>query len=321
MAEMIRIQGLSKRYGPSGGTLALADVNLDIGEGEIFSLLGPNGAGKTTLIGVLCGLLTPTTGDACIGGRSVVREPMAVKQIIGIVPEEIALYPQLSARRNLRYFGALYGLGGAALEGVVNATLEVVGLAARGDERVGRYSNGMKRRLNIAAGLLHAPRVLLMDEPTLGLDPPGRRAILDLVRRLQQERHVTLLYTTHNMAEAEEISDRVGIIHEGRLVALGAPAELIRTLHAEDTLCLHVDDASRIPAAALAALRGAEGVSRLSVGADTLTLSVAAAAAALPNILDRAQAAGIAVRSLTVEQPNLEAVFLRLTGHRLSQTP
>jgi ABC-2 type transport system ATP-binding protein len=160
-----------------------------------------------------------------------------------------------------------------------------------------------------------------MDEPTLGLDPSSRRAILDLMRRLQQERHVTLLYTTHNMAEAEEISDRVGIIHQGRLVAVGAPAELIHTLHAEDTLRLHVDDASRIPAAALDALAGAAGVSRLIVAADTLTLSVAAAAAALPTILSRAQAAGIAVRSLTVEQPNLEAVFLRLTGRQLSQIP
>ena len=318
MAEIIRVQGLSKRYGPAGGTLALDDINLNIDAGEIFSLLGPNGAGKSTLIGVLCGLLAPTAGDAYVDGHSVVREPKAVKQIIGVVPEELALYPQLSARRNLRYFGALYGLGSAALERAVNAALEVVGLTARGDERVGRYSNGMKRRLNIAAGLLHAPRVLLMDEPTLGLDPPGRRAILDLVRRLQQERHVTLLYTTHNMTEAEEISDRVGIIHGGRLVALGAPVELIRTLHAEDTLRLHVADASRLPVAALDALRGAGGVSRLIVGADTLTLSVAGAAAALPNILDRAQAAGIAVRSLTVEQPNLEAVFLRLTGRGLT---
>jgi ABC-2 type transport system ATP-binding protein len=319
--EIISIRGLCKRYGPAGSPLALADVDLDVRSGEMLSLLGPNGAGKTSLLGVLSGLLPPTAGDACVAGHSVTREPMAVKRVIGVVPEEIALYPQLSARRNLRYFAALYGLNGAAREQAVAAALDEVGLAARADQRVGQYSNGMKRRLNIAAGLLHGPRVLLLDEPTAGLDPESRHAILDLVRRLKQENGVTIVYTTHNMAEAEEISDRVGIIHQGRLIALGTPAELIATLHAEDTLRLHLDGSGPPPAAALAALQRLPGVGRLDARPGTVTFAVAGAADVLPAVLAAAGAAGIGVRSLTVEQPNLEAVFLRLTGRSLGEPP
>ena len=320
MAEIITLRNLSKQYHPPDGPLAISEIDLHIQEGEIFSLLGPNGAGKTTLIAVLCGLFPPTSGEAIIAGYSVVQNPMAVKRLIGVVPEEIALYPQLSGRRNLQYFGLLYGLGRQELDEAIDEALTVVGLADRADERVGHYSSGMKRRLNIGVGLLHRPRIVLMDEPTVGLDPEGRRRILDLVLQLKRDLGTTILYTTHYMEEAQEISDRVGIIHHGKIIALGKPDELIQTIHAEDTLRLHVG-VSPVSAATLTALRQVRGVRQVSPDGETITLSVLHAAEVLPKVLRLVEESGIGVRSLTVRQPNLEAVFLRLTGQRLTEAP
>ncbi len=318
MAPIITTHELTKQYHPPKGPMAIKEIDLEIQEGEIFSLLGPNGAGKTTLIAVLCGLFPPTRGDAMIAGHSVVQNPTAVKQIIGIVPEEIALYTRLTGRQNLRYFGSLYGLDGRELERAIDETLAVVGLTERADDRVANYSNGMKRRLNIAAGLLHNPRVLLMDEPTLGLDPENRRRILDLVVRLKQDHSATILYTTHNMDEAQELSDRVGIIHHGQIVALGTPAELIQMIHGEESLRLQV---SAVSPDALNVLRQIDGVEQISSDRDTLTLTLRSAAEVVPEVLRVVKEVGINVKALTIQQPNLEAVFLRLTGQRLTEAP
>jgi linearmycin/streptolysin S transport system ATP-binding protein len=230
MAAIISIRQLSKQYDPPHGPMAIDGIDLDIQEGEVFSLLGPNGAGKTTLIALLCGLFPPSRGEVVVAGHNVVRDPMAAKQIIGVVPEEIALYPRLSARQNLRYFGLLYGLRGRELDQAIEDLLAAVGLADRAGDKVVRYSSGMKRRLNVAVGLVHRPRIVLMDEPTLGLDPRSRRSILDLVLQLRREQGATILYTTHYMDEAQELSDRVGILHLGRIIALGTPDELTRTI-------------------------------------------------------------------------------------------
>jgi ABC-2 type transport system ATP-binding protein len=320
LAPIITTHKLSKQYHPPKGPLAIKEIDLEIQEGEIFGLLGPNGAGKTTLIGVLCGLLPPTTGDATIAGHSVGRNPMAVKRIIGVVPEEIALYARLSGRQNLRYFGSLYGLAGRELDQAVDKALEEIALTDRAGDKVADYSNGMKRRLNIAVELLHKPRILLMDEPTLGLDPESRRHILDLVMRFKQDQGTTILYTTHNMDEAQELSDRVGIIHHGRIIALGAPGELIQAMHSEDTLRLNIG-ISTVSPAALNALRRVKGVKQISSDKHTLTFSLLSAAEVLPEILCIVKEAGIGVRALTVQQPNLETVFLRLTGERLTEAP
>jgi len=326
MTEIITIRKLSKQYYPPDGPMAINEVDLQINEGEIFSLLGPNGAGKTTLIAILCGLFPPTSGDAMIAGHSVVQNPMAVKQIIGVVPEEIALYPQLSGRQNLRYFGLLYGLSGRELSEAIDDVLTVIGLMERADDKVGHYSSGMKRRLNVGVGLLHKPRIVLLDEPTVGLDPKSRRRTLDLVLQLKEDYGATILYTTHYMEEAQELSDRVGIIHHGRIIALGTPDELIQTIHVGDTLhlsCmpstgrLHVG-VSRVSAPLLDALRQVRGVKDVSAEGDAITLSLLHAADVLPEILRIMQEAGIVVSSLTVQQPNLEAVFLHLTGQRLT---
>lgn len=318
MAEIITIRELSKQYQPPSGPMALDDIDVHIQEGEIFSLLGPNGAGKTTLIAILCGLFPPTSGEAIVAGHSVVQNPMAVKQLIGVVPEEIALYPQLSGRQNLRYFGLLYDLGGQELDKAIDTTLTVIGLMDRADDKVAHYSSGMKRRLNIGVGLLHKPRIVLMDEPTVGLDPESRRRILDLVLQLKRDHGATILYTTHYMEEAEELSDRVGVIHHGRIIALGAPDELIQTIHAEDTLRLHVG-VSQVTATTLDALKQVGGIKQVSLDEDTITLSILRAAEVLPDVLRVVEESGIGVRSLTVQQPNLEGVFLRLTGQKLTE--
>ena len=326
MAGIITVRKLSKQYNPPDGPMAINEVDLQIQEGEIFSLLGPNGAGKTTLIAILCGLFPPTSGDAIVAGHSVVQNPMAVKRIIGVVPEEIALYPQLSGRQNLRYFGLLYGLSGQELDEAIDDVLTVIGLVDRVGDKVGSYSSGMKRRLNVGVGLLHRPQIVLLDEPTLGLDPESRRRVLDLVLQLKRDHGTTILYTTHHMEEAQELSDRVGIIHHGRIIALGTPDELIQTIHVGDTLhlsCmpstgrLHVG-VSKVSAPLLDALRQVRGVKEVSAEGDAITLSLLHAADVLPEILRIVQEAGIVVSSLTVQQPNLEAVFLHLTGQRLT---
>jgi len=318
MAEIITIRKLSKQYNPPDGPLALSETDLQIKEGEIFSLLGPNGAGKTTLIAVLCGLFPPTSGEAIIAGHSVVQNPMAVKRIIGVVPEEIALYSQFSGRQNLRYFGLLYDLSGQELDEAIDEVLAVIGLTDRAGDKVAHYSSGMKRRLNIGVGLLHKPRIVLMDEPTVGLDPESRRRILNLVLHLKRDLGTTILYTTHYMEEAQEISDRVGIIHHGKIIALGKPDELIQTIHAEDTVRLHVG-VSQVSDITLAALKQVRGIRQVSLDGEIITLSVLDAAEVLPEILRLVEKSGIGVRSLTVQQPNLEAVFLRLTGQRLTE--
>jgi ABC-2 type transport system ATP-binding protein len=315
MAEIITIRNLSKRYHPHG-PLVLDNINLHIHEGEIFSLLGPNGAGKTTLIAVLCGLFPPSSGEAIIAGHSVVQDPMAVKQIIGVVPEEVALYPRLSGRQNLRYFGELYGLSGQELDRAIDDVLAVIEMTDRAGDKVAHYSSGMKRRLNVGVGLLHKPKIVLLDEPTLGLDPESRRRILNLVKQLKQDHGATVLYTTHHMEEAQELSDRVGIIHLGQIIALGMPDELIEAIRAEDTLRLHVG-AGKVSAAALEPLRQVEGVRQVSLQGDIITISVLHAHGKLPEILRIAEQVGTRVRSLTIQEPNLESVFLQLTRQPL----
>ena len=318
MAEIIELRSLFKQYNPPQGPVAVDGVDLRIREGEIFSLLGPNGAGKTTLISMLCGLFPPTAGKVIVSGHDVARHPMAVKQIIGVVPEEVALYPQLSGYQNLRYFGMLYGLSGRALDRATAEVLEVIGLTDRAADKVGHYSSGMKRRLNVGVGLLHRPRIVLLDEPTLGLDPKSRRRILDLVLELKRDHGTTVLYTTHYMEEAHELSDRVGIIHQGKIIALGTPDELIQGVEAEETLRVYTG--LSLPLAGMVeALRRVPGVQRITVQEDAYTLSLKNAAPALPHILRIIEESGIRARSLSLHPPSLETVFLELTGQRLTE--
>ena len=312
MAPILEVQNLVKKF---GDFTAVDGVSFDIQEGEVFSLLGPNGAGKTTTISMLSCLLEPTSGDAIIGGHSVTREAMEVKRVIGVVPQEIALYEELSARENLNFWGQMYGLGGSALKTRVNEVLEQIGLTDRAKDRIKTYSGGMKRRVNIGVGLLHKPRLLFMDEPTVGIDPQSRRSILDSVKDLNKA-GMTVLYTTHYMEEAEELSHRVGIVDHGKMIAIGTQKELTQLVGENETLRLHTgEDVDVQPL--LSALQELPEVIHVSASDNMVVLIVPEADNALPPVLGKADRLGYKIRSVDIQEPNLEAVFLQLTGRAL----
>jgi len=314
MGAMVEVRQLSKTYKPDDPP-AVDGIAFRIQEGEIFSLLGPNGAGKTTTLSMLSCLMRPSGGDAFVAGRSVTREPMAVKETIGVVPQEIALYGRLSGRQNLVFWGRMYSLGGKELRQRADEVLEITGLTERADDRVESYSGGMKRRLNIGVGLLHRPRLIYMDEPTVGIDPQSRRKILDTIKDLNDE-GMTVLYTTHYMEEAQELSDRVAIMDRGRVIALGTQQELTELVGENETLRLHLAEGeSGAPLAE--ALTGAPHVIDASALNGQVAVIVPAAEEALPGVIGAATHLGVRIRSVDIEEPNLEAVFLHLTGRAL----
>ncbi len=314
MQNIVSVNQLEKRYQP-GDLLAVDKISFDIHSGEIFSLLGPNGAGKTTTISMLSCLLKSTSGDATVSGHSITSDPMGVKRLIGVVPQEIALYETLSARENLLFWGRMYGMQGRSLRMRVDEVLEQVELTDRAGDRIQSYSGGMKRRINIGVGLLHKPQLIFMDEPTVGIDPQSRRRILDTVKDLN-EQGLTVLYTTHYMEEAQELSDRVGIIDHGRLIALGTQKELTQLVGENETLRLHLSDQlDQQPL--LDSLKSIDGI----LHAESLDHQVMVVAREveeiLPAVISAANRADVRIRSIDIEEPNLEAVFLHLTGRAL----
>jgi ABC-2 type transport system ATP-binding protein len=312
MTAILSVKELVKKY---GDFTAVNGISFDINEGEIFSLLGPNGAGKTTTISMLSTLFTPTSGEATIGGHSVTKEPMAVRNLIGVVPQELALYDDLSASENLVFWGQMYGLSGKTLKTRVDEVLDQIGLTDKAKNRVKTYSGGMKRRVNIGVGLLHKPSLLFMDEPTVGIDPQSRRAILESVKAFNQQ-GMTVLYTTHYMEEAEELSDRVGIIDHGELIALGTQAELNRQVGEKDTLVLHIDESQNSEALAVA-VRKIHGVLKADITDHTVAVIAQEAEEILAPVITTANQLGIKIRSVDIKEPDLEAVFLSLTGRAL----
>lgn len=312
MESLLEVKDLQKNYGDFA---AVKGITFDIKEGEIFSLLGPNGAGKTTTISMLSTLYTPTAGDASIGGHSISKEPMAVKQVIGVVPQELALYEDLTARENLIFWGQMYGLSGKSLNSRVDEVLEQIGLVDKAKNQVKTYSGGMKRRVNIGVGLLHKPRLLFMDEPTVGIDPQSRRAILDTVKDLNKQ-GMTVLYTTHYMEEAEELSHRVGIIDHGELIALGTQDELTKQVGQTDTLILHIGENEDTEALA-ESLKSLDGVLEAIAVDHEVSIVTPQAEDVLATVVGAANERGIKIRSIDIREPNLEAVFLHLTGRAL----
>ncbi|HET9435389.1 MAG TPA: ABC transporter ATP-binding protein [Candidatus Limnocylindrales bacterium] len=302
--------GLVKRFGTRA---AVNGVGFVIARGETYGLLGPNGAGKTTTISMICGILARDAGTVVVDGRPVDIGTIAAKAAIGYVPQDLAIYPDLSALENLRFFGRLYGMGGRALDRRVDEVLTVVDLRDRAKDRTDQYSGGMKRRLNIAIGLLHTPRLLILDEPTVGVDPQSRNAILESVAALSAE-GMGILYTTHYMEEAERLCDRIGIIDEGRIIAEGTRRELVDLVGGVDRVSLSIAGDGRAVAAEIGRIEGIVNASARENGIDVL---VAGARGLLPRILDVATRDGVAVRSVEVIEPDLESVFLHLTGKAL----
>jgi ABC-2 type transport system ATP-binding protein len=307
---VLACSGLRKSYGER---VAVDGVGFSIAPGETYGLLGPNGAGKTTTISMLCGLLDRDAGEVTVAGRPMGPGAIDAKAAVGLVPQEVALYENLSAEENLVFFGRLQGLDGAALAERVAEALAIVGLADRAGDRVAEYSGGMKRRANIAAGLLHHPQLLVLDEPTVGVDPQSRNAILESIEALGGE-GLSVLYTTHYMEEAQRLCDRVGIIDEGRLVAEGTRRELVAQLGASDRVDVSVTGDVAAFADACAALPGALGVDRRAGG---VVVRVADGAAALAGIVSAAGHTGTAIAGIELTEPDLEDVFLALTGKAL----
>jgi ABC-2 type transport system ATP-binding protein len=307
---VLACRSLVKRF---GDRTAVDDVTFSIGAGETFGLLGPNGAGKTTTISMACGLLLPDAGEVQVAGHPMHPRAIEAKAAIGLVPQEIALYPDLTARENLRFFGQLQRLAGPSLTERVDEVLEVVRLADRADERVDRYSGGMMRRINIAVGLLHRPQLLVLDEPTVGVDPQSRNAILESVEALAGS-GLSVLYTTHYMEEAERLCDRIAIIDAGRIVAEGTRRELVGRLGEGDRIEVSGEGDLDAFASAARGLAGVLGAERIERG---VAIQAADGPAVLAAVVSTAQQVGVTISDLAVVQPDLEDVFLRLTGKAL----
>jgi ABC-2 type transport system ATP-binding protein len=303
---MVRCQGLRKRY---GDRLAVDGVSFEIAANECYGLLGPNGAGKTTTISMLCGLVDCDEGTIVVDGHA--GGTLEAKAAIGYVPQDLALYPDLSAVENLTFFGQLYGLAGKQLQSRISETLELVGLGDRGKDRIGTYSGGMKRRANMAAGLLHRPKLLVLDEPTVGVDPQSRNAILETVGELG----VAVLYTTHYMEEAAKLCDRVGIIDDGHLIAEGTTGTLIASHGGRDKVHLSCDPAELDELAA--ACKELESVHEVRETEETLELTTDHGPVILPAVVAAAARRGVELTAVEVRSPNLEDVFLNLTGKEL----
>lgn len=306
----IDVDHLDKAFGE---IKAVQGVSFQVEKGEIFSLLGPNGAGKTTTISMLCCLLQPDQGDARILEHSIRSDPMGVKSVLGVVPQELALYEDLSARENLTFWGKMYGLRGAALRQRVDEVLEVIGLSDRAGGRVGKYSGGMKRRVNIGIALLHKPQVIYLDEPTVGIDPQTRRSILDSVVAMKNE-GTTVLYTTHYMEEAQELSDHIAIMDHGKLIASGTHEELVKIIGGVDRIRLTLTETSPD---LLERWRLLPRVRAVDPDDGAVQILVEDSNQIFPELFAAAVETGIRITSVDIQEPNLEAVFLHLTGRAL----
>ncbi len=310
MDTILEATGLVKRFDE---LLAVDDVSFSIESGETYGLLGPNGAGKTTSISMISGLLEPNGGTVVVDGNPITTSSVAGKKALGLVPQDLAIYPDLTATENLAFFGRLYGMESSALSSRVHEVLDVIGLTERADDLTKEFSGGMKRRLNIGIGLLHKPKLLILDEPTVGVDPQSRNAILESVESLSGE-GMAVLYTTHYMEEAERLCDRVAIIDEGKIKAEGSRRELVSMVGEKDRISI---SGGGNLAGATATVQQLGGVSDASSSDHQLHILADDASSILPQVLAQVTGAGASISSVEVVEPNLEAVFLHLTGKAL----
>ncbi|MBU8923049.1 MAG: ABC transporter ATP-binding protein [Bacteroidales bacterium] len=303
---MIEVSEIRKQFGE---VRAVDGLSFKVSEGEIFGLLGPNGAGKTTTISMLSGLLAPDSGTITVAGMDISAGDRRAKAMMGVIPQEIALYDELSGRENLHFWGGLYGLTGADLKKATARVLKMVDLTDRADDQVGKYSGGMKRRINLCAGLIHRPKIILLDEPTLGIDPQARIKILEIVKK-EAKSGTTIIYTTHYLEEAEELCDRIAIIDKGAIYAEGSLAELVDLAGEEDIITVTGDfkgwKGDNLP----------EGVRLDHMEEGSLRFYISRKDS-LGSLLNSFFGAGISVESVSISEPGLQGVFLKLTGREL----
>ncbi|MBA4364747.1 MAG: export ABC transporter ATP-binding protein [Coprothermobacter sp.] len=308
---LVEVKDLTKRFGK---LTAVDGVHFSIPAGEAFGLLGPNGAGKTTTVSMMCGLVVPSSGDVVIDGHSILRDPMAVRRLIGVVPQDIALYPTLSARENLTFFARMQDVPASMLASRVDAVLDIVQLADRQKDRIETYSGGMKRRINIAVGLLNQPKLLILDEPTVGVDPQSRNSILATLKELNHQ-GMTLLYTSHYMEEVEFLCTHIAIIDHGKVIADGTQKDLRLQAGNKDIISVQlVREADGAVRDRLAAL---PGVDTVELRDKTIHIATDQGRSLLAGIISTLDDAGCPVSTIDVKEPNLEDLFLNLTGTSL----
>lgn len=310
---MLKVTDLRKSY---AGRVAVDDVSFDLDSGQTLGLIGPNGAGKSTTVSMLCGLLRPDRGEILLDGQPVNHGNSAAKHKVGLVPQDLAIYEELSARENLRLFGALYGLSGNLLKQRCQAALELVALSERAGDKPSTFSGGMKRRLNIAAALLHDPQLLILDEPTVGVDPQSRNAIFDSLETLKRQGR-SLIYTSHYMEEVERLADHIVIVDHGKVIANETPEELYRRLPSQAALNVDLGDSESMSLAALlAGIQARPGVTGVNTVGNSLRIALSAADDALP-VLEWLTTQGYRPRHFSTARTDLEEIFLTLTGHSL----
>jgi ABC-2 type transport system ATP-binding protein len=308
--SIITVENLVKSY---NGHTAVDGISFDIDRGEIFGLLGPNGAGKSTIISIMCCLLEATSGRVTIEGIDIQKDSFEVRKIIGIVPQEISLYPTLTARENLSFYGQIYGLSGKSLKNRIDILLDMVGLTDRADDILEGYSGGMKRRINIAVALLHNPKILFLDEPSTGVDPQSRKRIYDTIQDLNKG-GMTVLLTTHQMEDAEKLCHRIAIVDKGKLIALDTLEGLLDMVGESDIIHMIARD---FPASAVASIEKMDNVQKVSLDRDSMAVQLLHGRESLAHIIDILISSGTHVESIQIKEPDLETLFLHLTGSRL----
>lgn len=307
---LLRTENLVKVY---GNNRAVDGASLEVEKGQLVGLLGPNGAGKSTTISIISTLIQPTSGDVLYNGQSILKQPKLIQKKLGLVPQNIALYTDLSGFDNLKYWGMVYGLGGATLKKKIESISEIIGISDRLKEPVKNYSGGMQRRINIGAALLHQPEILIMDEPTVGIDPQSRNHILDTVKRLNSE-GMAVIYTSHYMEEVEFLCNQVYIMDEGKVIAQGTKEQLVKMAQEEKTILVSFE---RLDATLVKQIQFLPYVDQIKTEGNKLEIGIGHDGTAVKDIIEIANNNGFAIEAIEVRKPNLESVFLKLTGKAL----
>jgi ABC-2 type transport system ATP-binding protein len=310
---MLELINLTKKY---GDYTAVNNITLNVEDGEVFGLLGPNGAGKSTTVSMISTVKSPTSGEIKVDNISLSKNSIGAKKVMGIVPQDIALYESLSAKDNLEFFGSLYGLSRTEIKKRADEVLEIIELKDKKDQPVCEFSGGMKRRVNIGVALMNNPKLLILDEPTVGIDPQSRNHILETVKRLNEERGMTVIYTSHYMEEVEFLCKRIAIVDHGKLIALGTKEELKENLKTCDTLTLSYNEATEN---SLQALKTIEGIKKATIEKNQITILVTPETKNVINIMDIIRNLGINITSFKYEEVNLESIFLQVTGKSLRE--